>query len=88
MIIVKIELHSARTGQVTQLGEMRLSNNNQTSREKPTHGSYRVEVFRKPKFDKVTRDTEVEDSTLIEEWPRKSKVVWQLIQKALNQLYP
>lgn len=82
MIVVKIELHSARTHKVTQLGELHLSNDDKASRENPRRGTYRVELFRKPKFTSVLKGTVVED------WPRLDKPIWQLLQKALNQLYP
>ena len=82
MIVVKIELHSARTGNVTQLGEMHLSNDDKTTREDDRKGTYRVELFRKPDFKSVNK------GTVVENWPRHSKTIWQLRQKTLNQLYP
>lgn len=80
MIVIKIELHSARTGQVTQLGLMHVSNDGK--QKNPRQGNYRVELFRKPKFEGLVK------TTFIENWPRLDKPVWMLLQKALNQLYP
>lgn len=81
MIVVKIELHSARTGQVSQLGEMHISNDGITTREQDSHGSYNVELKRAPHFIPNTKTVTVEN------WPRHSRTVWQLVQRALNNLY-
>ena len=81
MIVVKIELHSARTGKTTQLGEMHISNDGTLTRADPNKGTYNVELKRAPKFWSNTRTTTVEN------WPRNAKTVWQLVQQALNNLY-
>jgi hypothetical protein len=82
VIVVKIELHSARTGRVTQLGEMHISNDGVCSAQDPSRGSYRAELTRKPLFLQYTKTATVED------WPRNKKTVWQLLQRVLNKMYP
>lgn len=81
MIIVKIELHSARTGKVTQLGEMHLSNDGKTVKENHRRATYRVELLKKPDFKKTFK------GTVVENWARLDKSVWQLVHKALDQIY-
>jgi hypothetical protein len=93
MIVVKIELWSARTGEQTELGRMYIANDG-TSRD-PKRGDYKVKVARKgsKKFNgwrdfkgwaaiKSTREGEVKD------YPRLSYNVWRLITRALKSAFP
>lgn len=74
MIIVKVELHSARTGHVTELGRMHISNVGEGSE---TRGDYYVEVMRRGTTDKAQRLGHVSD------YPRKAYSVWELVRRAL-----
>lgn len=76
MIVVKIELHSARTGKVTPLGQMHISNTGHS--HDPKRGDYDVEIFRKGSTTKVQRKGMVRD------YPRLSYTVWELVKRALE----
>ena len=79
MIVIKIELHSAVTGKITQLGEAYI--NNQGVLHEGDKCDYEFKIMRKPKFKSVTKMARVEG------WPRSRRTVWQLLQKCLNQAY-
>lgn len=74
MIIVKIELHSAITGRVTEIGRMRLCNDGTS--DNATRGAYNVEVMRRG-TDKVQKRGRVEN------YPRLAYSVWELVRRAL-----
>lgn len=76
MILVKIELHSARTGKVTELGRMHLSNvgGGTVDSERAT---YRVELMRKGTTDRVQR------TAVVENYPRLTYPIWELVRRAL-----
>jgi hypothetical protein len=78
MILVKIELHSARTGQVTELGRMQITNNGIESAHNPNRGDYIVELFRKGSTTKVQR------KGLVRDYPRLSYTVWELVRRSLE----
>jgi len=82
MIVVKVELHSARTGQVTELGRMVVSNNGGS--QNAARSDYTARVCRKGSTDfmKPLRTGEVKD------WPRKSYNVWRLVTRALKSAFP
>lgn len=82
MIIVTIHLLSARNGKASKLGELHISNDGIRTQENPNRGTYSAELKRAPRFQSNTRET------VVENWPRLNKTVWQLLQKALNQMYP
>lgn len=76
MIIVKVELHSAVTGKVTELGRMHLSNTGEGTPADRKH-NYVVEIMRKGTTNKVQRKGMVRD------YPRQSYTVWELVRRAL-----
>lgn len=78
MIIVKIELHSARTGKITELGRAHISNTGVLTSENPNRGDYNVELFRKGSATKVQR------KGLVRDYPRNSYTVWELVRRALE----
>lgn len=75
MILVKVELHSARTGKVTEIGRMEISNDG-TSRH-PAVGNYRVERYRRGSTSRVLKRGAVLGHR------RKSQTIWKLLQKAI-----
>lgn len=75
MLIVKIELHSARTGKVTEIGRMHISNRGTGT---PKRGNYRVEVMRKGSKTRVQREGEVNN------YPRQSYSVWELVKRSIE----
>jgi hypothetical protein len=78
MLVVKIELHSARTGKVTELGRMQITNNGIESAHNPKRGEYNVELFRKGSTTKVQR------KGLVRDYPRLSYTVWELVRRSLE----
>jgi len=93
MLVVKIELWSAITGKVTEVGRMYLGNDG--SSLDPSRGNYDVKVARKgtsrwaglkdfPGWHavKTVREGRVEN------YPRKSYNVWRLVLRALRSAFP
>jgi len=87
MIVVKVELWSAVTGEHEELGRMYVANDGTSSSR--TKGNYNVKVARKGSFKydgweeiKTTRTGRVE------KYPRLSYNVWRLITKALKSAFP
>jgi hypothetical protein len=78
MLVVKIELHSARTGKVTELGRMQITNNGIESAHNPKRGEYDVEIMRKGSTTKVQR------RGLVRDYPRLSYTVWELVRRSLE----
>lgn len=76
MIIVKVELHSAITGKVTELGRLRITNDGTGSAER---GNYDVAPFGKGGRS-ILRMARVEN------YPRLSYSVFRLIRLALEAL--
>lgn len=77
MIIVKIELHSALTGEVTEIGRMRVANTGEGTKER---GEYLVKVMRRGTID-VVRALGV-----VSNHPRLSASVWSLVRKAIESV--
>lgn len=75
MIIVKVELWSAITGKITEIGRMRISNEGTSSN--PRRGDYKVKLMRRGNGTKVQREGEVKNHA------RLSKSIWTLVSKAL-----
>lgn len=78
MIVVKIELHSAVTGVVSELGRMLISNDG-TSRD-PKRGHYDVRLMRRGSPTVVQRQARVE------KYPRAAFSVWVLVARALKNV--
>lgn len=80
MILVKVELHSARTGKVTELGRMEISNVGGSKDD--VRASYRVELMRKGTTDHVQR------RGVVENYPKLSYPIWELVKRALAAALP
>lgn len=78
MIVVRVELWSARTEKITTLGVMTISN--ASSNESGTVCDYHGEVMRKPDFKKVTKTSQVLGHR------RHDKVIWNLVAKMLRNM--
>ena len=78
MIIVRVELLSARTGKRSLLGEMHLVNDG-TGDER--RGNYTAWLFRKG-----TR--QLHRKAPVKDYPRLAYPVWVLVKRALEELYP
>jgi hypothetical protein len=75
MLIIKIELHSAVTGQITTIAIGTIVN---TGTGNPTLGNYRIELR-----DAASR---VWKTGHIEGFPRKRLIAWDLLYRALKKL--
>lgn len=76
MIVVKVELHSAITGKVTELGTAHICNDGTGSNSR---GNYVMRLFGKG-------GTPMKTATL-SNWPRLSKHVWALVSAMLAEVY-
>lgn len=75
MIVVKVELHSAITGKVTEIGRMKITNDGTGDINK---GNYDVKIMRKGSVNTVQKTARVENHS------RLNESVWKLVKKALN----
>lgn len=75
MIVVKVELHSAVTGAVTEIGRMVISNDGTGTSNR---GNYDARLMRRGTVDRVQRRGRIEG------YPRKSLSVWTLVARALQ----
>ena len=78
MIVVKIELWSARTGKITEIGRMRISNVGVAGKLR----DYAVEIMRRGTTGAVQRTGEVT------RYPAESYNVWRLVSRALRSAFP
>lgn len=75
MLVVKIELHSARTGEIKTLATGKIVN---TGTGTPTQGNYRIEL--KDALGRSWRQGSIEG------FPRKKLLAWDLLARALNKI--
>lgn len=84
MIVIKVELLSAVTGETTELARMHISN---TGNGDPHHDryDYHAQVFRgrdKAALDRLS----VHKEATIGNWPRSQRHVWNLVAVALRSM--
>jgi len=77
MIVVKVELHSAITGKITEIARMHIWNDGTGNR---LHGNYGGETFRKGSATTVQRNGRVE------KYPRRLLHVWCLVARMLKNM--
>lgn len=77
MLVVKIELHSARTGEVKELHRAYLYNDGSGG---PLSGNYVAEFLRRRSID---RNSKVRTSR-VKSFPRKRLNAWHLLARALR----
>lgn len=78
MIVVRLELHSAIDGQVSELARMNICNIGGTKH----HGDYQAETFRGRSTEQLDRFV-IQRQATVTGHPRLSKHVWHLVAKAL-----
>lgn len=78
MLVVKIELHSAITGKITEIGSMKLWNTGAGTRRR---GDYRAELLSGRCKAKLNPRGEVRD------YPRLSYTAWELLRQMLNNMH-
>jgi hypothetical protein len=85
MIVVKIELHSAITHRITEIGRMYIWKKDGYHER----GDYDVRVMDKGKLDGDPRlEKDVCRSGEVTNYPRLSYNVWRLITRALKSAFP
>lgn len=82
MIVVRVELHSAVTGQVTELARAIIANDG-TGTQQRAH--YKVMTLRGRSREQLDQLTPQRTTTL-RDWPRKTLHVWCLISEALIRM--
>lgn len=83
MLVVKIELHSAVTGQVSELGRMIIANDGTGT---PDHGNYNVALGRKGNTSNAAVLERPSRRGRVEKHLRKHLSVWMLVRKALDSV--
>ncbi len=81
MVIVRVELHSARDGKVTELARMDISNIGGTRNS----GDYAVQTNRGRDKDSLAKRIAQREGKVLGH-PRLSQHVWYLVAKALKAL--
>lgn len=83
MIVVKIELWPLGfEDKAKEIGRMTITNDLTTlERTSGNKSSYNVRVMRRGTIDQVQREGRVEN------YPRHSYTVWELVRRALNDVY-
>lgn len=80
MLLVRIELHSAVTGRVREIGRLIICNDGTGT---VARGNYECVVLRKgPPWDREQRRCAVTN------YPRRSYNVWRLVLRALRGCFP
>lgn len=84
MIVVKVELHSAITGEVTELGRTIIANTGGTH----DRGDYTAKVGRKGCTDNRTLWEKPLREGKVTDYPRLSYNVWRLVIRGLKAAFP
>lgn len=84
MIVVKIELHSANTGEVTELGRAIIANVGGTR----SSGNYDVRVARKGTTDLKSVWGSPARTGSVTQYPRLTYNVWRLVSRAIRAAFP
>lgn len=79
MLIVRVELHSAITGKVTEIARMKIANTGNGTEER---GDYDITTFRGRTAQELDRGNRQRGAS-ITNWPRLNYHVWHLVVRAL-----
>lgn len=82
MIIIRVELKSARTGETTELARMHISN---TEEGTDSHANYVGKTFKGRSTEALNKLTVVRGAE-ITGWPRHQKHIWGLVAKMLTTM--
>lgn len=89
MIVLKLELHSAVTGKVTEIGRTIIANDGNGS---ASRGNYICKVGRKQPDGTEYQNSKIWKDPLrigtVEDYPRLSYNVWRLVIRALKSAFP
>lgn len=82
MLVIRVELWSAITGDKTELARMYISN---TGTGTTTRGNYVGEALRGRSTAQLDRRT-VSKTAMIRDWPRQQRHVWRLVKAMLETM--
>lgn len=82
MIIVRVELHSAIDGSLTELGRIVICNDGSGSNNS---GNYTAQSFRGRDTKTLNRQT-ISKKAIIKNWPHLRFHVWNLVAKSLKEM--
>jgi hypothetical protein len=82
MLVVRVELHSAITGRITELARATITNTGAGTKQR---GDYVCKTLRGRSKAALDRGT-IQNAGTVTNWPRLSKHVWYLVAKALNSM--
>lgn len=82
MIVVRVELHSAVTRQVTELARMVIANKGSGT---AAHGDYLAIVYRGRSKEALDRAVQ-QKRTEVDHYPRQALHVWNLVARALARM--
>lgn len=82
MIVVRVELWSARTGEKTELARMHICNDGTSAGSYRNYIAYAFRGRNKEQLDKNT----IQHQGSILNWPSERLHIWNLVRKALVQL--
>lgn len=82
MIVVKVELHSAVTGEVSEIARMHIINDGSGTR---TRGNYHVRTLKGQSTEAFERQ-QIQRSSSVINYPRLSAHVWNLVTDALANM--
>lgn len=86
MIVVRVELHSAVTGEITEIGTAIISNDGTGTNDR---GNYDVKVARKQSAGNLRYMFHYPRRTgRVENYPRLKYCVWRLVIRALRSAFP
>lgn len=83
MIVVRVELWSAITGQKSEIARMHITNDGSGSSLNPRKGDYNVEVFKGRSCEALGRG-HIHRTARVEGYNRLSLHVWNLVKRALD----
>ena len=83
MLIVRVELHSARTGEVTEIARMRICNVGVSNEGRK--GDYEIVTFRGRSTEQLDQRTK-QRSGFVYGHPRLAEHGWKLVRKALEAI--
>jgi hypothetical protein len=78
MLVVKIELHNANTGRISEIGRMQIANVGGTDEV----GDYAIDLS----SEGFAGSKDVRKSGRVENYPRLIAPIWSLVSKALHSV--
>ena len=88
MIVVKLEVHSALTGEIKEIGRAIIANVGGAL----GRGDYKIRVARRQSDAKAFSNQDIFDNPLrvgsVQNYPRQSYNVWRLISRTLRAAFP